>query len=620
MGLLYGEKLGVYSYKETKKYQKILKRNAVLQLVKLLQKFGDFEKNKEDALKFGTETEIHVLKKKILDKQKIYSVHENLYEIINDLKEKKKLKNSKKLDFQLVEEFSSWMLEILPEKPFEDYLNIKKIHEHFNSAEKYLRKNKNLTILFGMSTLPTIGTELYLIKPNNRIIKLENRKTLNKYSESDYFLDSTITNHSRFKNLVNNTKKRKGKKSKITIPLYQDSKTVKKAFNRDHFGFGMANTCIQITYSTKNMKEARFLYDQLHVISPFMMSVSVSSPVFSGRLTDWDCRWKIIEQSVDDRNFREIGRIEKSKFSPINFFISNDERNKGRYNDRRFTLNLRFRKMLRNLLRERGCAFFNDERLLNHFAYLFVREFLIIFPELVEVDCDKTTKDFEAIQSTNWNDVRFKPPPSFDSKLGWLVEFRPMDSPITNKEKTAMIFFVTLLQRIILDHKLGVNFYIPISKCDKNFEDAVKRDSILKSKFIFRRYFSEKLHGDKVKEDDLVEITFLEFLEGKENFSGIKLLIKKFIELNQDFLINESNKIGYSIIDKIWDVYNFLAARGKGKLMTSAAYIRNFVMKHKDYKHDSNLSNKIMTDLIDKVVCLQKKNSSKRLIGNFLNF
>jgi hypothetical protein len=34
---------------------------------------------------------------------------------------------------------------------------------------------------------------------------------------------------------------------------------------------------------------------------------------------------------------------------------------------------------------------------------------------------------FENLQSTNWNSLRFKPPPTVDSNIGWRVEFRPMD-------------------------------------------------------------------------------------------------------------------------------------------------------------------------------------------------
>ena len=34
---------------------------------------------------------------------------------------------------------------------------------------------------------------------------------------------------------------------------------------------------------------------------------------------------------------------------------------------------------------------------------------------------------FENLQSTNWNSLRFKNPPTDDSNIGWRVEFRPMD-------------------------------------------------------------------------------------------------------------------------------------------------------------------------------------------------
>lgn len=34
---------------------------------------------------------------------------------------------------------------------------------------------------------------------------------------------------------------------------------------------------------------------------------------------------------------------------------------------------------------------------------------------------------FENLQSTNWNSLRFKNPPTEDSDIGWRVEFRPMD-------------------------------------------------------------------------------------------------------------------------------------------------------------------------------------------------
>lgn len=50
---------------------------------------------------------------------------------------------------------------------------------------------------------------------------------------------------------------------------------------------------------------------------------------------------------------------------------------------------------------------------------------MVIFKDKLHVD--DNTAYFEAIQSSNWNSVRFKPPPSYNSKIGWRVEFRTME-------------------------------------------------------------------------------------------------------------------------------------------------------------------------------------------------
>lgn len=73
--------------------------------------------------------------------------------------------------------------------------------------------------------------------------------------------------------------------------------------------------------------------------------------------------------------------------------------------------------------------------------------------------------------------MRFKPPGSLDSKLGWQMELRSVDSPLTSREKAALIFLVKLFKNMIMDQKLGVYFYLPISLVDENFDQAVKRDS-----------------------------------------------------------------------------------------------------------------------------------------------
>jgi glutamate--cysteine ligase catalytic subunit len=66
------------------------------------------------------------------------------------------------------------------------------------------------------------------------------------------------------------------------------------------------------------------------------------------------------------------------------------------------------------------------------------------------------------LQSTNWQTMRFKPPPPNNSSIGWRVEFRPMEIQLTDFENAAYSIFIVLLTRAILSYNL--NFYAPLSK------------------------------------------------------------------------------------------------------------------------------------------------------------
>ena len=69
--------------------------------------------------------------------------------------------------------------------------------------------------------------------------------------------------------------------------------------------------------------------------------------------------------------------------------------------------------------------------MIKHLGFLFVRDALVIFENAIDVDNNKTTEHFENIQSTNWNAVRLKPPPKYDSEIGWRVELRTCELSLT---------------------------------------------------------------------------------------------------------------------------------------------------------------------------------------------
>ena len=169
-------------------------------------------------------------------------------------------------------------------------------------------------------------------------------------------------------------------------------------------------------------------------------------------------------------------RIPKSRYASNSTYISTDPRLRPEY----FDPNLIVDESIKAQLLEGGM----DDRLATHFAHLFIRDPIVIFNEdLEELDLSKADH-FENIQSTNWQHMRFKPPPP-GSDIGWRVEFRPMEIQMTDFENAAFSVFIVLITRAILSFDL--NFYIPIALVDENMETAHARDAVLERRFHFRK-------------------------------------------------------------------------------------------------------------------------------------
>ena len=58
----------------------------------------------------------------------------------------------------------------------------------------------------------------------------------------------------------------------------------------DATGFGGGLCCLQMTFQTRNIVEARHLYDQLTPLTPILMALSAASPIYRGYLADVDHR------------------------------------------------------------------------------------------------------------------------------------------------------------------------------------------------------------------------------------------------------------------------------------------------------------------------------------------
>jgi len=145
--------------------------------------------------------------------------------------------------------------------------------------------------------------------------------------------------------------------------------------------------------------------------------------------------------------------IPKSRYDTVSTYISQDPALRPEYND----LDLVIDEQVKKRLVDNGM----DERLATHFAHLFIRDPLVIFQETLDESPDDKSDHFENIQSTNWQHMRFKPPPP-GGNIGWRVEFRSMEIQLTDHENAAFAIFIVLLTRAILSY--GLNLYIPISK------------------------------------------------------------------------------------------------------------------------------------------------------------
>ncbi|QIW96122.1 hypothetical protein AMS68_001640 [Peltaster fructicola] len=455
------------------------------------------------------------------------------------------------------------------------------------------------------------------------------------------FLPDEIANpHIRFPTLAANIRSRRGRKVELNVPVFRDEKTTwpfqdptvdydlhrwpedddvrngaakENCIYMDAMAFGMGSCCLQITFQAKNIEEGRKTYDQLSPLGPILLALTAATPIYKGFLADTDVRWNQISRAVDDRTPEELGeaplkhdrwRIPKSRYASNSTYISQDPRLRPEYLDPELVVD----EKLKARLVEGGM----DDLLATHFAHLFIRDPIVVFAEdLKELDLSKADH-FENLQSTNWQHMRFKPPPP-DSDIGWRVEVRPMEIQITDFENAAFSVFVVLITRALLSFDL--NFYIPIPLTTQNMETAHRRDAVLNEKFYFRKdpfpkRASKAGNGGSGTatpqnisrpptptgpvEDEYELMTVNEVINGKPDcgFPGLLPLVESYLEsLNVD-------------VETRCALAKYLALvrdRANGTLWTAAKWIRHFVREHKDYAMDSVVTEGMTYDLVKAV-------------------
>ncbi|KAI2542716.1 glutamate-cysteine ligase catalytic subunit [Homo sapiens] len=554
------------SWEETKRHADHVRRHGILQFLHIYHAVKDRHK---DVLKWGDEVE-YMLVSFDHENKKVRLVLSG-EKVLETLQEKGERTNPNHPTLWRPE-YGSYMIEGTPGQPYGGTMS------EFNTVEANMRKRRKeaTSILEENQALCTITS-----------------------------FPSTLTR---------NIRHRRGEKVVINVPIFKDKNTpspfietfteddeASRASKPDHIymdamGFGMGNCCLQVTFQACSISEARYLYDQLATICPIVMALSAASPFYRGYVSDIDCRWGVISASVDDRTREERGleplknnnyRISKSRYDSIDSYLSKCGE---KYNDIDLTID---KEIYEQLLQE-GI----DHLLAQHVAHLFIRDPLTLFEEKIHLDDANESDHFENIQSTNWQTMRFKPPPP-NSDIGWRVEFRPMEVQLTDFENSAYVVFVVLLTRVILSYKL--DFLIPLSKVDENMKVAQKRDAVLQGMFYFRKDICKG--GNAVvdgcgKAQNSTELAAEEYtlmsidtiINGKEGvFPGLIPILNSYLE---------NMEVDVDTRCSILNYLKLIKKRASGELMTVARWMREFIANHPDYKQDSVITDEMNYSLI----------------------
>ncbi|XP_076384766.1 glutamate--cysteine ligase isoform X1 [Megalopta genalis] len=585
------------SWEETKNLGDHVRKHGIIQFINLYKRLRD---RQGDVLKWGDEVEYMLIK--FDDEAKTAKLSLRAEEILKTLNEKE-YNDPDNIKSLWRPEYGAYMVEGTPGKPYGGLLfhfNVVEANMRYRrqEASKLLKPNE---VLMSLTNFPRSGAPDFTDPPTQPTPS-------SGVSRSLFFPDDAIyPGHPRFKTLTRNIRQRRGEKVAINIPIYKD-KNVPNPFKEDFgnltesessnaakedhiymdaMGFGMGCCCLQLTFQACNIEEARTLYDQLTPLCPIMLALTAASPLYRGYISDVDCRWNVISCSVDCRTQEERGlkplkenkfRISKSRYDSIDSYLSDQGE---KYND----VPLMYDHEIYKQLMDNGI----DRLLAQHIAHLFIRDTVSLFSEKVYQNDEEDTDHFENIQSTNWQTMRFKPPPP-NSSIGWRVEFRPCEAQITDFENAAIVCFIVLLTRVILSYKL--NLLIPISKVDKNMARAQRRDAIKTEKFWFRRNITSDTKNDD-GQPECSEYTIDEIINGKDDvFPGLVPLVNSYLaSMDVDVDTHCSIQAYMKLIQK----------RASGELLTTAAWLRKEVVSHPEYKNDSIITQRINYDLLKKI-------------------
>ena len=480
-------------------------------------------------------------------------------------------------------ESGEFMAESTPGRPFgssvDDLVKVeadmKVRREQINS---FLGENEKVVT---MTTYPLIGCEDFTVPALQVGPEDENPLT-----RSIFFHDNACSTSPAYRAWGLNMLARKGSKTVGNVPVYKDKNTrlpFRENFARkedldaskeghiylDSTWIAFSSCCLQTTFQLADLEQCKKVYDQLVAISPVLMAMSASSPFFRGFVSDVDTRWTMMVQCNDDRTREETKTVKSSRWDSAEMFLCE---NHLELND----VPASYDRKAFNFLVSRGV----DEAVSRHVAHVWVRD-----PYLVsEVDVEESYSNFETMNNSVFQPVRFKPPPGPKSTIGWRCEFRVMEIQPSDFENAAFAAFVVLLVRAFA--KFDVDLTTTLSGHLSNMDKAQKRDAVRTQKFSF----PGKLRVGGDEKGEVVLMSADKIINGDgEDFIGLIGLVKEYLK-SEAHTTKTSEKL---------DAYmSHLSGIASGETLTVAQKMRRFVEDHEDYTRNSVLNHKINYDMM----------------------
>ncbi|KAJ5576428.1 Glutamate-cysteine ligase catalytic subunit [Penicillium sp. DV-2018c] len=503
-------------------------------------------------------------------------------------------------------EWANYVVETTPAKPYtgsiEDLLSVQKnMKRRREIVNSFLMPNQHT---LSLSFFPRAGADGQWTTPHGK--------------DEEYH---SVCSLPRYRIVPENIIGRRETSKETCYPIYQDTRTpnpfhdilpsgekVKDALCLDDLEIGIGCCSLQTTFQTSNESEARWLHDQLIPLAPIFLAMTAAVPIWKGYLVDTDVRWQRFGDILDDRRPEEMPTI-PPRWTWNRTYLSED-----RPSGLDSTSAL---QPMDSAIKQRLLDGGMDESLSTHFASILSRDPLILTSDDMNNLNTSNTKLFQLLQSCVWHAVRFKLPIT-DAGPGWCVEFRTMESQLTDKGNAAFAIFSYLLSRAIVTMRL--NFYIPIDKVGESMEFAKERDAVRRGRMWFRRSgwlsgshsvgnpgskcreHMHQVNGESLaKGGEYALMTMDEIFNGESGpygFPGLVAIVRLYLRQSK---MSEEDQL------KLAPYLELVSKRASGENPTPATWMREFVRSHKDYRHDSYVSERVCYDLMREIVRMNEE-------------